>query len=458
VSETVLRTNAWDLVAAIRQQTLNQQFQALYSEGRLIKELTETVQLPFVGDAKVTLKLGAPTLKFSQTVPNLVEIRFPITGGTLTTKMGTIPVPTKGLSLTVVTDLQYVHLRITNDKTRKEQDVLRLAINFSSPESVYNVDMEGNPPGWDPDYNPILSAALRKKLQQDAARTDYDHPYHIADIVLPEGTPKGLEPTDQADFTTQIVDHSDAGDQNIIALLMTTAGDRRGTSNNFANSPALVPKDHVSSLLIGNEVLMKKMIVPQVADGLKLKVHDFKYSGGGAKPTKASLNGHPYLGGKYKIYLWDCDVKVDGGRIVVDYEAHAHPLVDTKETFYIKVTGNVKIKPELKRDKNGKQQIVFTGSHSDPSGKVECDWWVYAIVVAAILVTFGTLSLLFAAVAAVVVTVLMATLTFNVDMPSDIKTMLAEGLSSYAWPAEDDITLDGVDLPGDLVITGVPHL
>jgi len=448
-----LRTNAWDLVAAIRQDTLNDQLVALYNAGRLITEVHEVINIPLAGEATVDMKVGAPVFKLDKSVVNLVQITFPIRGGSIANKFVNVPIPEQGLDIVVVTDLQYVHLEIEG-----EGHVLRLAIDFTSPDAVYNVVMEGTPPGWDPDYNDIIGEALRKKLREDASKHDYDHPYHLGNIVLPDGIPEDLEPTGEADFTTQIVDRSDKGGDNIIGLLMTTAGDQSGISNVFSNLPAVVPQGHVSSLIVSNEVLMKKVVTPQVAKSLGAGAGDFAFSGGGTTPVTSSLKTHPYLGGDYSIYMWNATAQVDNNAIVVNYEAHAHPLVDTKEAFYIKVTGSITITPQLQTNDKGEQEIVFTGTHSDPDGHVECDWYVYPIVVAAIIVSFGTLSLAFAAIAAIVIPILMATLTFPVDLPSQIKTELNQGLASFKWPLQTAYPLDGVSLPGDLIITGVPHL
>jgi len=459
---TTLCTNGWDLVAALRQRDLNRQLQALYDQGRLIKELTEQVSIPMTGEATVTLKLDAPAVKFDQSVSNFVDVTFPIRGGSLQNKFGTLDIPAKGLSLTVVADLKYVHLELEDGG-----NVLRLAVDFTTGRDgknpVYNVVMEGQVEGWDPENNDFLGAALARKLQADAAKVDYDHPYHLGDVLLPQGTSKNLEPTGHAEFATQIVDRQGAGDDNAIALLMTTAGGLPGVSTAFPSKPRLIPGNHASSLVVSNEALVKKVIVPAVAKGVGVGAGRFVYVGGrmgnAVAPVTAQAVGlNAYMGGKYKMYMENLVITVAGGNAAtVAYEVHAHPLVDTKETFYIKVTGQVLFTPRLQTDGHGNQLVAFTATEPQkPKGKIECKWWVYPIVAAAIVFSFGSLGLIIGAIAAAVVGTLMGTLTFPVGTPGGLGDLLGSAIVACRWPAQSTYHLDGVTLPGDLVITGHP--
>jgi len=452
-----LRTNGWDVVAAIRQKTLNDTMKALYDKGILPNHISETIHVPLVGDATVTLDFDPMTFLLDTGNPDLVQINFPVTDGKIETKIITIPIPL-GLTITVTSDLQYVHLKFEDD-----QQVLRLAVDFTSAAAVYDVKVDCDK--WDPQYNELLAEALKKFLQAEAEQHDYDHPFHIADITLPDGVPAELEPNGQADFVTQIVDQSETGDDNIVALLVATGDSGPGYSDDFSATPPLVPEGHVSSAVVSNEALIKKVIVDQVADAFSIPATSFTVSGGGKDPCTAALNTHPYLGTDFKVYIWNASVKVgDNQTVDVDYEVHAHPYVDTKETFYIKVTGSMSFKVEVQeKEEDGvkKQYIVLTGDASTPKGKIECAWWVYPIVVAAILVTFGTLSLAFAAISAVVVSVLLATLSFPIGIPNDIDQKLHDGLFSVQWPLQDYYPLDekdGVTLPGDLIVCGTPQL
>ncbi len=428
-----LKLQGWDLVAANTQKALNNAFALLFAAGLIPKTFTERI-----GATEVTVNVGAPSIDLDPTTAGgrkgVVGITSQIESGSI---KGPVDAPIPSGKLEVVTVLSFVQF-----PGQEEATIERLALDFTSGETVCNVTIDQA--GWDPAWTKLLEEGILGFLRRQPPGA-----FFVGEVEVPKAEAP-IAPAGKSDFAVQ------AGPEpaeNVLLLLMLTPSGKAGNPD-FGSAPSLVPAGQSAAVYISNRLLIDKVAVPSLAEGLKVSESSFSLSGSSTELSSATFSGKKDLGDEYESELTGLRLEVDGnGQIQGAYTVAAHPGFNLGETYYFKVTGNVYVTPELDLSS---QSLTFKTTANEGSAKIECSaagWVIISFIVA---LTFGTVGALIAIVLAVVVPVVITQLRIPVNLPPGLLKELETGIDSFRWPAQKDFSLSAVELPGDLALIGEP--
>jgi hypothetical protein len=439
-------TNGWDLVAVASQGTLN----ALLSEAVTDGLLPATIVAPITLEGStttVTIELDTanpPTVDLNPTATPgqsaMVALTLAFSSGTLAPATGspsTIPAGT----LTITTEIAYVDVDFSGGTNET------LALDFTSDLAVYNVEIVDT--GLTPTQQDIIDLALEVYFQ---SLTPGSVP--LGTVVVP-AVAASLEPVGESEFAIQT---ATSPDDNALLLLMTTSTGVAPTGSagvDFSDIAPLLQPGQPSALYISNRVLIEEIIVPGMCSSMHLPATDFSFSGSPTVAYTATFSGNVSLGGTDDPYLQGLSLSVnDDNQVQGGYDVAAHPLFNAGGTYYVKVTGDIFVSPTLD---TSTQAISFATTSNTGSGTLECSPLGWAIIVAGIIATWGTLGAFIATVVAVVVPIVVALLQFPVNLGS-VDASISDSLSAFVWPLQQNYPLSSVSVPGDLVIVGDPTL
>lgn len=440
-----LATKGWDLVGAITQDSLNTLLAGLQNAGDLPTDFSVPVQIPLAGTAKVQITMGTPLVDLNPSAAagtnSMAALVITVQSGSISTPSGlNIAIP-MGSEITITTNLRYFDIDLSGGATSK-----RLALDFTSPEAVYNVNIDA--PGWSSDYDSIVGTALLTYLQSEA-----NGDYYLGTVNL-SAIPAGMQPTGEVDFAIQTT--TTAGQSVLLVLMTTTSGtEPSGTeARDFSDMPLMVSGGAPSALYVSNRLLMEQVLAPQLATGLGVDASQLSFTGNATSPVTVNFSGSKDLGGDDDPELVGLSSSVNGSQQVQSaYTVDAHPLFNAGKTYYVEVTGNLFTSFNLD---TSNQQIGFTSTADKGSGSIKCSAWGWVIVAAAIVASFGTLGAFIGVVLAVVVPVVITQLKFPVSLPPSALNNLNQALGSVTWPGATYYPLTSVSLPGDLVLSGTP--
>lgn len=433
-------TQGWDLIAAITQQSLNTLLASAFQQGDIPSSYSQPVTLPLVGQATVSLILGSPSIDLNpqqaQGQSSMVGITFMISGSITAKNLPTITIP-EG-TLEVVTNISYVTIEFSGGSTEK------LSLDFTSPLALFNVVITN--PTWDQTMTSVVESAIKAGLQLLAPGSISLGSVNVPAVAAP------LEPVGQGDFAIQI--NSDPN-LNTLMLLMTTPSGTQPTgpgATDFSSAPPIIPAGQQAAVYVSNRVLIQDLIVPQLATSLQLQPSAFTIQGSATTPYTATFSGNQSMTGQFSPELMNLVVSVNGSQQVqAAYTVDAHPVVNTQQVFYVEVDGDIFVSIVL----NG-QTITFNTTSNSGNGSLHASVLGWAIVVAAIVATWGTLSAFLGMVLAIVVPIVITELSFPVNLPPAVLDKINNGLGSFTWPAQTNFPLVSIQLPGDLIFFGTP--
>lgn len=434
-------TQGWDLIAAITQQSLNTLVASAFQQGDIPATFSQQVSLPLVGEATVSVTIGPPSIDLNpqqaQGQSGMVGITFQMINGSITAK-NVQPITIPEGTLEVVTVLAYVTAEFSGGTTEK------LSIDFTNPNAVFNVVIQN--PSWSQTMTSVVEAALKAGLQALMPGSLSLGSVNVPTQALP------LAPVGQGDFAIQI--NSDPN-LNTLMLLMTTASGTQPTgagATDFSNASPIIPAGQQAALYISNRVLIQELIVPQLASSLQLQASAFSIQGSATTPYTATFSGDQSINAEFDPELMSLVVSVNGSQQVqAAYVVDAHPLLNTGQTFYVEVDGDIFVNIVL----NG-QTITFNTTANSGTASLHASALGWAIVVAAIIASFGTLGAFLGTVLAIVVPIVLTELSFSVTLPTSLLTKIDQGLGSFSWPAQTNFPLASIQLPGDLIFFGTP--
>jgi hypothetical protein len=434
-------TQGWDLIAAITQQSLNTLVASAFQQGDIPATFSEQVNLPLVGEATVSVTIGPPSIDLNpqqgQGQSGMAGVTFQIVSGSISANnFQTITIP-EG-TLEVVTVLSYVTAEFSGGSTE------RLSIDFTSPLAVFNVIIQN--PTWSQTLTTVVEAALKAGLQVLLPGS-----LSLGSVNVPSQAAP-LVPVGQADFAIQI--NSDPN-LNTLMLLMVTSSGTAPTgpgATDFSNAPSIIPAGQQSALYISNRMLIQELIVPQLATSLQLQASAFTIQGSATTPYTATFSGDQSINAEFDPDLMNLVVSVNSSQQVqAAYVVDAHPVVNTGQTFYIEVDGDIFVSIVLSG-----QTITFNTTANSGTASLHASALGWTIVVAAIIASFGTLGALLGTVLAVVVPVVLTELSFSITLPTPVLAKINQGLGSFSWPAQANFPLTSIQMPGDLIFFGTP--
>lgn len=434
-------TQGWDLIAAITQQSLNTLIASAFQDGDIPSTFSQQVTLPLVGAATVSVTIGPPSIDLNpqqaQGQSGMVGITFQMINGSITAK-NVPPITIPEGTLEVVTVLSYVTAEFSGGTTEK------LSIDFTNPNALFSVVIQN--PSWSQSLTSVVEAALKAGLQALLPGSLSLGSVNVPTQALP------LAPVGQGDFAIQ--NNSDPN-LNTLMLLMTTSSGTQPTGSgatDFSNAPPIIPAGQQAALYVSNRVLIQELIVPQLASSLQLQASAFSIQGSATTPYTATFSGDQSMNAEFNPELMNLVVSVNGSQQVqAAYVVDAHPLINTGQTFYVEVDGDIFVNIVL----NG-QTITFNTTANSGTASLHASALGWAIVVAAIIASFGTLGAFLGTVLAIVVPIVLTELSFSVTLPTSLLTKINQGLGSFSWPAQTNFPLDSIQMPGDLVFFGTP--
>ncbi len=439
-------TNGWDLIAVASQGTLNSILSEAVSAGLLPSSISQQVPMEG-GTVTVAMELSAsdpPTVNLNPTATAgesaMVALTLPFAGGTITSTSAGVnpPATVPALTMVVTTEITYVDLSFSGGTNET------LALDFTSSEAIYDISVTGLPAFWED----FVNAAIQQWLQNLKPGS-----VPLGTVVVPSDL-TALAPVGDSEFAIQT---ADSPDDNALLLLMTTPSGSQpsGTgATDFSDLPPLLQSGQPSAFYISNRVLMEEMIVPGFCEQLSAPASDFSFTGNATTPVVATFSGSLSIQGEDDPVLHGLVLSVNNSsQVQGSYDVDAYPAFHAG-VYYVKVTGDIFI--ELVLDSSS-QQISFNTTSNSGSGSLEASPWGWAIIVAAIIATFGTISVFLGIVIAIVVPLVVALLTFPVNMNSADES-ITQALGSATWPLQKNYPLSSVLLPGDLVIVGDPTL
>jgi hypothetical protein len=438
-----LMTNGWDLIAVASQGTLNSLLSEAVSGGLLPPSISQKIPMEG-GTVTVTVDLdplSPPTVNLNPTnaagQSAMVALNLPFSGGTITsTSSGVNPPATlPTLTMAVTTEITYVDLSFSGGTNET------LALDFTSSEAIYSMKVTGLPPFWENFVNAAITTWLQNLKPGSVP---------LGTVVVPTEL-AALAPVGNSMFAIQTAENSD---DNALLLLMTTPSGTQPSGTNFSDSLPLLQPGQPSAFYISNRVLMEEIIVPGFCQQLSAPASDFSFSGDATTPVVATFSGSLSIQGEDDPVLHGLALSVNNSsQVQGSYDVDAYPAFHAG-VYYVKVTGDVYI--EMVLDASS-QEISFNTTSSSGSGSLEASPLGWAIIVAAIIATFGTISAFLGIVLAIVVPLVVALLTFPVNMSSADES-ISQALGSATWPLQKVYPLSSVTLPGDLVIVGDPTI
>lgn len=440
-----LLTKGWDLVAVASQATLNTLLNTAVDDGLLPATISETVPLG-TGGTTITIDLdpaNPPTVNLNPTnapgESSLVMLTLPFASGTISSQQDGAPSSISAGSFVVETEIAYVNLDFSGGTNET------LALDFTSSSAVYSVSVTGLPSFWED----VVTAAIEQwmqKLQPGAIS--------LGTVVVP-AVVAPLAPVGDSMFAIQL---GETPDDNTLLLLMTTStgtAPSGSTGVDFSDIGPLLEPGQPSALYISNRVLMEEIIVPGMCASMSIPANEFSSSGSPTTPYISTFSGNVSISGEDDPDLEGLTLSVNSSNQVQgSYDVNAHPVFNAGSTYYVKVTGDIYVEPTLD---TATQAISFATTSNSGSGALEASALGWAIIVAAIIATFGTVSVFIAGVVLVVVPLVVALLKFPVNMQS-IDASISNSLGSFAWPLQKSYPLSSITVPGDLVIVGDPTL
>lgn len=437
---TQVLTKGWDLIAAITQQSLNSILPVAFNKSSIPTEISEVLDLGILGTVQVDVTIDAPTVDLSPDQSSgdssFTGIKFPITGGTVSANGNSEDVPPG--TLEVVTNLKYVEVDFTNG-TSGNNKVVQLSLDFDSDLAFYNVIFDD--PGYGDDIITFIEEGLTRFLQNLP-----DGSINLGQVNFPAKI-SALAPVGEADFAVQ---KANDPDQNTLMLLMMTESGTRPTdpnATNFSSVPPFLSAGKQSALYMSNRLLIEEIITPQLSNSLGIAESSWVTTGDQTTPYIASFEGDAPIGNEYDMTLESLSASVnESQQVQASYTVDAKP-VDLGSIYYIEVKGDIFVAIDC----NG-NTISFQTTSDDGSGSIHCPLWAWAIVIAAIIATGGTLSIGIAMLVAIVVPIVVNLISFPVTLPDSLNTEINDALGSFTWPAQQLLSLESIQLPGDLVI------
>ena len=441
----ILLTNGWDLVAVASQGTINTLLATAVTDGLLPATISETVPVG-TGGSTITIDLdpaNPPTVDLNPgNAPGqsaMVSLTLPFASGTITSQQEGAPTSIPAGSFVAENEIAYLNIDFSGGTNET------LALDFTSPSAIYSLQITGLGQFWDD----VVNAAITQYLQNLQPGT-----IALGTVVVP-AVLAPLAPVGDSMFAIQT---STTPADNALLLLMTTS---TGTAPagpagvDFSDINPLLAPGQPSALYISNRVLMEEIIVPGMCASMSIPQGDFSSAGSPTTPYVSTFSGNVSISGEDDPDLEGLTLSVNGSNQVQGtYDVDAHPVFNAGSTYYVKVTGSIYVEPTLDTTT---QLISFATTSDSGSGALEASPLGWTIIVAAIIATFGTVSLFIAGVVLVVVPLVVALLKFPVNMQS-IDESISNGLGSFVWPLQKSYPLSSITVPGDLVIAGDPTL
>jgi len=460
------RTDGWDIVLAVRQGALNRRLVDLHRKGVLVGELKETVIPRFAGRTTVSLILGAPRLRVAALDGNPMRVVFPIEGGSVTSRAGTVALPERGSAIVVDAPL-----RVFGLPCEGYDRPVRLAVDFSARESKYTVEMEATPEatvtGDAPAPSPAapwfqaVELALKQRLTRESADTDragHPHPYHIVDISFPpfDG---GLRPMPPVVWAVQRMDHCPTGDEDIFALLCSLV-ENRTPPESGEESPPLIPDGHEAAVVISDRVVLDRMVGAPLGLCIGVGKDECRRPRSRSRRPTMLIPDHSCFVGRCLIRL-RAAVELREGAVVVRPEARLAPVEPLTAAFTIEATADLRLCPRIQEAPEGGPELVFPPAVARAEGRISCNWALYALGAAASLASAGTPDTVPGILSYLILPFLRARLEFPKykppqDSPRYYHTdgQLGELLRAFRWTGEAAFSPLEAVFPDDLIIAG----
>jgi len=427
-------TQGWDLVAAITQSTLN----GLLSDAYPTITVNNSVDgMGFDGT------IGTPTVNLnpSNTVGtnSLAQLTFPI-AGTITVE-GNANSLASGATITFTANLTYLTVEGTDSNNQ-----LALTIDWTSDLVVYDVTLTGLSQSLDD----ILGGLILGFLQTEASSTN-SYPLGTINVA---SLPVGLQPTGTADFAIQT--NASDPDRNTLAMLMLTNSGTAPSSFDFGTAAPLLVSGQEAALYISDRVMMETLVGPPLAAQLGVTLTS---SDDGEGDYTLSFNGSVDLPNPpakiHQVTLTSVSASVNSNQVAISYSANAYPSFNVDKGYWVEITGELLLEPVLHTSSTG-QTIVFTVDSPKPSGKIHAKPAVWVVLIAAIIATFGSVSVFIAGIVVAVLSILLTYLTFPINSVSGMGADVQSGIQQINWPAQKSFPLTQIMLPSDFVLLGAP--
>ena len=424
---TATQMNGWDMIVATRQGIINTGIKKLY-EPQIIDTTVNAGD--FLGDVKIYLKIGTPSVDTVQGGGRLGRVTIPLVEGHLQARDRKIDCG--GATVSITSNLIAVEAKIQpKSGDGKNYDVF---VDVKSREAVYDVRLRDTS---EPDAEAFIAAALKSYLKTAAG-----HTYKLATVNLGKLVPdaaSSLIPR-VADFTF-VHDAANPDDTTFAALVLNDEKKKRG---DFFFNASMMPANAKVSALISNEIFMRQLVMPALAGALKDQTRD------GKEPTlSAKLNGdgswhltNPgHIDIKHDRNPWieagtlDCFIGDGLLRMNVEVRAQVGAIV-------AKIRASVAWRIAVKVDENGKQTIELEKAEYREEKNVSMEWWGWL------------LAALFSIIGLIVAAIVMLIVYLNV--PSLKENLFIVPMKAVEWPAQKEIRLDAVTLPSPVQITATP--
>lgn len=432
-------TEGWDLVAVINQSTLNALFASAYS-GDIPVEIPNGTIPEF--NASFSGFIGMPTVDLTPTSASgsntFAAMTFPLSGTMTTGPVSTPLAP--GANIMFTSNLTYVNVEESSETTQ-----LQLTLDWTSDEILYNVRLSGLSQILDD----FLSAGLLTTLQ---AKLGSSGSFHLGSVSI-ASVPAVLQPSGMAKFAIQPNATSPA--DNVLAMVtMTNSRPMPVDPPDFTQSGPLLPPSHNSALYISNAVLLEGLLGPAMA--AQLSIPNWTTTGSPAEGYTLSFAGAQVINatasGISKVEVTNVGMSVNGsGQVAVTYQANAYPTFDIQDGYWVQINGSMTLEPVLSNN-----SISFTVSTPTPTGSIQATLATRLIVVAAIMVSFGTLSGFFAGILGLCLFYILTYISFPVTALGNLSSTIQNSMRPFQWPAAQAYPLSAIVLPGDLVLYGSP--
>lgn len=423
--------NGWDLIAAIKQKTINSQLLKL--DAIPIKKKGS---IPFLGahiKYLVDITITAPQIMVKPGSGRQVDVIFPASGSIT---LGTTKIPLKkGQQFIVTTQLLQIEAKIQPHKGQNKT-TYDLILDLESKDVIVNMSLQIPSPEL-----AALIEILKLIVQKDIGN---GKDYKLSTFSLSNKTATELKPLlpHTADFSF-VEDPVNKDESNFLVLMLTNS---TAKGNIYFNAP-LLPPNQDSMTLLSNKIFITDFVRPGIIKGIQ---KDAKNPATVANQIRVQHTG----GELYKIYNdGNIDLNKDHDPWINTFDGYVDPVskqlylyLDAKanatfmnvhvdswvKSFHLFSIKNIQQKQEI----NLKQTSEKTGSSTS------MEWWKWLIAALISTLTFG-IGIIVTAIIYIVV---------SEDVPSLGGTFEGIGKDLVQWPNQKDIQLKSIEMPGNIAL------
>jgi hypothetical protein len=435
MSATTDYANGWDVIMASKQKNINAGLKKAYDDGKLIKNFTYQAVLEFFGQmANVNLTGDFDAMQMAGGSGAQMILLLPVQSGTIT--VGSNSFPLTGITISVTVDLSYA----IDPAQPAQGSTWSIVLDLAAPNAIYDIQLQNVPAAFQP-YTDGLKVALLSYFRAPGLIPSYaiasvdlgasakDYPYLVPTL-----------------FDCAISADGTLADNNVFAIRMLTTSTAKGKADVISGT---VTTDSDAALIISNQILMSKIILPAVAQGFGVQESQLTATG---NPVVITSNGEITIPNQpYDPKITSLTIQVLNGHLDFSLVVKATPSPGIHVAYTVHAAYDMTVTTNGSGQEITLTQVTFENTH-----QVEIEWWVWVVGTVGLIVLLPVITVIGvvigAAISASIIAILQAVV--NTKAPNLSASMFAVAAKPVTWSYGSAFQIQSILLPGPAQVLG----